>query len=446
LVLGIPESGVHFLLVVVPSILLVYVIYLFGREAFNEKIGVYAAAASAFVWTYLFWTARFQPDFGSMVFQMLALFFFWKLFKQPGMKPAVLAGVCTALGFYFKISALIVPLSVLLYVCIKDGPAFLKNKYYWTAFLSFVMVLLPFLLWQMIAFDNAVAFAPSYIEGTDKAGREYGWQTLSYFQLFPKTLFFLLFLIGIAVCIFRMALSLDVLWKQKEKLLDAGLFSLIILMVTSLFYIFYIQGVIEDRWVFLLVPFVFYFSAAGIAFIEDRIKPYSRYLGILLVIVLFAFFIVAQVKDSSALIENKKASYLPVKEASLWIKEHSIPDETIFSISYTQTTAYAEREVHSYSGPTSEEGFIELLQEKKPDYLMISLFEPHPAWTLQQLRSPDGSSILVLPYFNSTVQISSQGQIIGINLKPVIERDGARFEYAYPLDTVNGVFVYKVNW
>src|SRR3989344_9246841 len=103
--IGFSELMLKFFLVVLPSVFLIYTIYWFGKETFGEKIGLIAAAASTFVWTYLFWSLRFQPDFWSMSFQMISLIFFWKMFKggTDEKKWAVYAGIFAALGFYFKI-------------------------------------------------------------------------------------------------------------------------------------------------------------------------------------------------------------------------------------------------------------------------------------------------------------------------------------------------------
>ena len=88
----------------------------------------------------------------------------------------------------------------------------------------------------------------------------------------------------------------------------------------------------------------------------------------------------AQVMHSNSLIKNKEPSYLPVKEAGLWLKENSDKDDLILSVSYTQTTYYSERDVDSFSIHLSGEEFNDYIKEKHPKYLQYSLFEMHPNW------------------------------------------------------------------
>ena len=398
LTLGLAEQALKFLLVLIPSTLSILVIYLLGKELFDKRIALMAASASVFIWPFLFWTARFQPDFFSLGFQLLSILFFWKLFKTNKTSHAVYAGLFTAIAFYFKISALLVPLSILIFVLFKDGFSFIKNKNYWISFVSFIIALIPFAIWQYIMFGNPFAFAPSYIEGTGIGqGWEFGWMVLKFFYVFPKSLFFILFLLGIILVTFKILISFDLILKEKSKRFNAHIFSLIFLLVTTLFYIFYIRGTIEDRWVFLIIPFILFFSSYSLSFIYDASKKYNKIAASVVIILLFSVFIYYQMQHSDALIKVKKDSYLPVKESSLWIKEHSNPEDKILSNSYTQATTYSEREVIPYPAlvknesevysfiPSKKEMMVKILEEKKPKYLVVSAFENHPDWTNEWL-------------------------------------------------------------
>lgn len=55
---GLGEQTIKFLLVVIPSIALVYVVYLLGKDMYDEKIGLIAAFLTATSWTLIFWTDR----------------------------------------------------------------------------------------------------------------------------------------------------------------------------------------------------------------------------------------------------------------------------------------------------------------------------------------------------------------------------------------------------
>lgn len=410
--IGLAETASKFLLVLVPSVVVILIIYLLGKEMFSKKVALIAAFTSAFIWSFLFWSIRFQPDFFSLSFQLLSILFFWKLFKENKRSYALYAGLFAALGFYFKISALLVPLSIVIFVVYKDGISFMKNKGYWIALLSFIVALIPFSLWQYIIFGNPVAFAPSYIGGTGIGqGWEWGWMVLQFFYQFPKVPFFILFLLGAVLALFNLLVSFDLVLKHKEKRLDPHLFSLILLVVIALFYIFYIRGTIEDRWVFLIIPFIMYFAASGLVYLMEKAAKYHKQASIVILILFLALFVYYQMQHTNSLIEAKKTSYLQVKESSLWLKENSHPDDKILSNSYTQATAYSEREIIPYPAlvkdenssyayvPSTKDMMDRLLEEKKPRYLVVSVFERHPDWTQAWMNENIHRLQLVKAYF-----------------------------------------------
>lgn len=392
--LGLGEGSLKFLLVLLPSVCTIGLIYFVGKELFGKRIALIAAAASSTVWSFLFWSIRFQPDFFSLSFQLLSVLFFWKTFKEGKRSFAILTGLFVALAFYFKISALLVPLSFLIFILLKEGLLFVQNKNYWIIFFSFLISLIPFGIWQYALFGNPAAFAPSYIGGTGIGqGWEWGWGTLDFFYQFPKPLFFVLFLVGLARFLIRVAISADLYIKNKEMRLDPALFSSILLLVVALFYIFYIRGVIEDRWVFLIIPFIMYFSAKGLDTIAEKTRNLHPHAPLIVIILALIFLTYAQVQHTHSLIDIKKTSYLPVKEASLWIKQNSAPTDTVLSNSYTQATVYAERKILPYPAlvrnesdsysyiPSRKEMLDKLVAENHPKYLMVSVFERHPDWT-----------------------------------------------------------------
>ena len=97
---GFGETALKFLLVVLPSVALVWVTYLLGKEMFERKVGLIAAFGTSIVWSILFWSVRFQPDFFSVTLQMLALLFFWRFIKSNSPKLAIYTGLFSVVAFY----------------------------------------------------------------------------------------------------------------------------------------------------------------------------------------------------------------------------------------------------------------------------------------------------------------------------------------------------------
>ena len=387
---GFAEIFIKFLIVVLPSFALVYCIYLLGKEMYDEKVGLIAALLASVSWTWVFWSARFQPDFASMTFQVLAVLFMWKYWKNEKMKFIILAGLFTALGFMFKLSALLVPMSFMAFIAIKDRLYAFKNKDYYIYSISFLAPLIPYFIWAKFYFGTAAAFSQGYGVSTQLG---FGWYVLKFLLfksesnpqgLFPSMIIFILFVLGLILAL-KFLLYADVLVKDRKKCFDPGLFNVVTIVVVAAWYIFWIRAA-EDRWVFLWMPFIFIMVGNASMFIYNYGKKYSKIISIILVLGLLAWGSYAQFSHGRDLIESKKESYGPVKEAALWMRERSEQSDKIFSVSYPQTSYYSERDVLTSAdieGISSAEEFNDFIQKEKPKFVELSIFETHEPWMYQ---------------------------------------------------------------
>ena len=452
--LGLGESALKFMLSLLPSLVLVVATYYLGKELFNSQVALIGALGTGFVWSLIFWSLRFQPDFFSVTLQIMAFLFFWKFIKKPSNNSAIYTGLFCAAAFYFKISALLVPLCMGLFLLYKDGWKIVKDKNNWVILGAFLVGLIPFMIWQLIKFGNPFAFGVTY-SGDFNEGRSLGWMVFNFFYSFkdasysfPKLLFFLFFLFGLMTFLSKKLISFDLVLKDKSLRSDGQTFSFIVLLVVSAFYLFYIRGTIEDRWVFIIIPFIFFFAGESIIYIKNKINNHSKIFSLLFLFVVIALFLFSQIGYANNLIKSKKDTYYPIKDSSLLIKENSDPSEKILSISYTQATAYSEREIITYSDMPLE-NFTKILNEKRPSYIMVSLWEPHhPAWILQQVSNEEGYQGTLFPYFNSSIIISPQGQLVQYDVKNNVSNDFAEFTLFYPVipNEYNGVLVYKIDY
>ena len=105
-----------------------------------------------------------------------------------------------------------------------------------------------------------------------------------------------------------------------------------------------------------------------------------------------------QIARVDPLIKQKKDSFLQVKDAGLWIKENSIPSDTVISASIPQNTYYSERVTYDFyvNNLQNETAFYDKIKEIKPKYLVISAFESGftPNWAYSW---PQNNSDLVTP-------------------------------------------------
>lgn len=385
---GAPEVFIKILLVMLPSIALVFSIFLLGKEMYNERIGLIAATLASVSWTLVFWSNRFQPDFLSMTLQVLSIYFMWEYLKNPSYKPIILSALFAALAFYFKISALLVPLIFAVFLLLKDRlSAFTKKEYYVFALVFFV-TLIPYFIWSYMTFNTPFAFTTGYIQPVAES-TPFGWYNLKFYYNLTTGLTFILFLIGTLYAL-KFLLYADKIAKKKELTMDPDIFSILAFLLISAFYIFHIKNT-DDRWVFLWLPFIFFMVGHSLEIIMNYVKRFGKGISVALVMALLAVAIYGQLTHASLLIDLKKTSYAPVKESALWIKDKQNPQDVIITQSYTQATYYSERTIlnHDYfKNESALNSFIESFPEKNSAkiYVIVSAFEYHFPWFTKWLE------------------------------------------------------------
>lgn len=374
--IGSSATVIKFLLITIPSLALVYLIYLLGKEMFNVKIGLIAGVLTAASWTLLFWSTRFQPDFLSMSFQVLAVLFMWKFWKTDSTKLVLWAGVFSALGFYFKVSALLVPLTFILFIFVKEGfKAALNKKYYYYS-LAFIATLIPYFTWSYFVFRDPFAFRAGYSSGVQNA-TPFFWSVIPFMPSMLDTVAFIAFIIGLLVA-FKFLLYIDILVKDRKMRIDPNIFSICALVVVSAFYIFYIRG-IEDRWVFLWLPFMFFLIAQVLVIVYSYLRPYGKTLAAVVMLAVLLGSVYLEVSHNQDLTQNKKDSYLQIAQAGTWIGQHSSPGDFILATSWTQIQYYSDRQSMTFDAPTAAD-FEKQVAEKHPRYLEASIFENLSPW------------------------------------------------------------------
>lgn len=447
---GSSELSVKFLLVLVPSIVLTIVIYFFVKELYNKKIALFAAFFSSINWSLIFWSNRFQPDYISMCFQVLALYFacvFWKGNKSN--KTLSLIGIFAALGFQFKVSGMIVLGIIFVFSLIKDRLSIIKSKEYWKIFGWFLVGMIPQFILSSMFFGNPLSiFLDSGYAQVITEERQLGWQVFSFLTLFgsvfPKNILFFLLVFGIG-------LSLSFLFNLKSIMVDrkfnSDLFVFIGLTSIIAFYLFYIRGSIEDRWVFLLIPFIYALFGKALSSIHLFLSKYSRFISVVFIIFILLLASHSHISYSSSLIKDKKSTYSEIKEACLFLKENSNPEDKVFSVSLTQCTAYSERQTITYAR-MSIENFTNLLNYEEPRFIMVSIIEPnHPDWIVKQVKNDEGFQGILFPYFNSSIIISPQNQIVQYDIKDKFSINGVNYDLVYPNNNnFGGILVYEIGY
>jgi len=385
ILLGLNETWIIFLLSLLPSVIIVFLVFLLGKTMINTRVGLIASAFVATSWNFIFWSNRAQPDFLTLMFQLLTIYYFWNMLKlqkiedmnKKKIKYSILAGIFSAAGFYFKISALLIPISLLVFLLLKDKLKIFVKKEYWIYAISFLAGLVPYFIWAYYKFGSILAFTTGYSNAI--IGRmPFAFHTITFFQVFGLGVMFLIFLAGLLLCL-KALMYLDILVKTDE--LDIRMFLLTLMIIVISFYTFYIRA-IEDRWIFILLPIMAIICGMILDKVYSWISEYGNWKWIIVIIIcgLLCWSSVEQFNYSETIITGKMKSYSDVKLAAEWMRDNSLPTEIIMSISYPQTIFYSQRHVETYSSMSWLE-FMEYVNENKPRYITFSNWEPYqPPW------------------------------------------------------------------
>lgn len=377
--MGLGELTVKFLIVVLPAFLVVLFTYFLIKEMYDEKIALITAFITSVSWIHLFYSQRIMTDSIGLLFGILAFFCFWKGYiKEKGKKYIWLTGVFIALSFLIRLTGILYGAILVVFLFITERFKPLKNKNLWFILILFILTIIPYLLWSQSYFGTPFAFQKGYAGGA--GDRPIGWHLIRFVYDYPEFIFFIFFLLGLLTLI-PMFLSLDIMLFDKNKEYYNDLFMLLSIIFVLFFFIYFLRDA-ENRWLIAMSISIFTFSAKGILLVYNQVKKnIGKSIAILVLILILIIGTYYQLKHTDMIIKVKKDSYLPVKEAGLWIKQNSNKGDIILSISEPQTVYYSERETLRFQFMTEQE-FEKLVEEKKPKYMIVSIFENgHPEWS-----------------------------------------------------------------
>lgn len=128
----------------------------------------------------------------------------------------------------------------------------------------------------------------------------------------------------------------------------------------------------------------------------------SKILTYTVMIFLLVMACYSHISYGDVVIKNKVLGYDEVREASLWLKDNSNPEDLVYSQSRPYFTYYAERYTKSVHRDfdiylMGEEEFVAEIKELEADFLMLSIYEPHPEWMMDFPGRYNLSLLFVIP-------------------------------------------------
>ena len=462
--IGFGEATIKLLLEVVPSIASVVLVYLICKEMYKDKrIGLVASFLLAVFWDYLFNTTRFHVDVPALFFGLLTIYVFWKgyenkerIFGKINPWWAIpLAVIFAVVTYSIRRGYFLFGGFILIYMLsTKNWKELAKEKYNWIG--AVMGVALFFIVERTIFYSEIAGVAGKYYHeelpinlidplGVFKA-------SLSFGTIFSSILFYI-FLIGLAVLVFELALSFGHIRNDKEK--KADLFHLITIAVTLALFIFILRtkGTFgEVRWYYPLMLGAFVCVSRGGIFISQFFKKYSKNISAIILILLIGIGGYYQLKTADSVIKDKVETYEGMREAGLLLKEISGEEDKIITLGQPQVEYYSERgTIHARewvdADSASPEHLAKTLEKIKETpnakYLVISFSEPgYPDWMKRIGTVNMNGQILIatweIPFMETKIDL--------INNKQDIKAGGTIEGVTFTLvDIKRDVFIYKID-
>ncbi len=226
---------------------------------------------------------------------------------------------------------------------------------------------------------------------------------------------FVMLIIGVFYFFIDLFVGFDKIYQNE--LLQNKFF--VLLWILSLFLIMgYIGAVsyVEQRYITAGLPFLFLIAVSLFVWAEDVLSNYlklNKKFVIFTILLIIIFLSIPNLNLANSMIDQKKTSYMEVKQAGEWIKENSNTADIVISTSLPQITYYSERSTYPFDiwnardnkekekfakYGDGEEGFNEFLKEYKPRYLILSIFESHDEWMYKYPQKQNNTLIPVQVY------------------------------------------------
>lgn len=424
--IGVGEIGMR-ILVVLLSTGIVFVSYFLISEMFNKKLALLTSLGITLSWVFLFFTGRLLTEIPATFFLLTALLFFWKGFmKNSGTKYFILFGIFAALTVLTRMQYLMFVIPILLLVLVREKHKIFVNKKLWLSVIIFIIILLPHLYLYNKHFGNPLLDLTNYylgIEGVSKTG-EVGVELAKtsdlflyinnlpyildanqkgYSSLFAISPLYFLFIIGFFLFFIDLFLGFD---KISSNETIQKKFFILSFIVLSFLFLGYMAPQLEQRYIMPVIPFLFFIIVYPFYYIKEISKINPKTITIVFLIILLVVLI-PNYKFGFSLIESKKLSYMEVKQAGLWIKQNSVPEDIIIGSGLPQLTYYSERSVYPFElayrrdlTKGNESDLDKFILEKKPKYLVASAYEREEPWALSYPQKHQDILIPVQVYPN----------------------------------------------
>ncbi len=379
--------------VIVSSLGLVFM-YLVTEKLFNKETGIVSALLLSVFYLHLFYTTKLLLDAFAVTFWLISIYFFITGYlNKENNKRFYLSAFFGAVGVFFYNQTIALFITYLIFLLIVERLNLFKKKKFYMFGIIALLTFSPNFILNQVLYDNPTEFITKGISTGDVLTADYSGNLIEFLKYFPNYLGWMLliiFIISLFLVFYDLFLGIDIIIKKPDLESKKKLF-LFLWLIISFLVIVKIVGHFEDRYIMATFAPVFIIISLGLYQIKEwSINKFkNKYLVYALIILLLLIISISQVKLADNIIKSKKDSFKELKDAGLWIKENSMPSETILASTTPVMIYYSERKIVDF--PEKEEDFRDLLLRKKPKYMVISVFTGSPSYV---------NNLMTYEYFN----------------------------------------------
>ena len=468
--LGFSEAPIKFLVEIIPSIILIYLTYKIVLLIYNnKKLALVSSFLMAVFWNILFNSMRFHVGVPALLLAFLAIYVFFqgyerkqKIFGKINPNWAIpITLILVVLTYSIRRGYFLFGFFFLFYMLATHPiKKLLKDKYNWIG-LALSIVLFFFIektIFTQLIFDSAGTYyhPESAITGIDL--QVFGLFFSNIFNPYANYLLYL-FYFGSLLIVLNVFFSLGYIKKRRNNFkLKGDIFFLISLIVTMSYFIFYQRSPgIDPRWYYpiLLSSFVC-IARASLSipifvkkYTKNNLKKYSKAISTLAVIFVIFFLLSGayfQVKQADQITKSKIPSFNGLRQASLFVKEISQPDDVIVCVSRPQPAYYAERltirpgeKDGKYDVEITLNNFLNYLKDPvngKLKFMIVTFSQSHhPIW-MQRIQGNQWQ----IPFMDTIIDFQTGQQ--------KIEKTKSYSEYGITFNLLtikDDAFVYEIQ-
>ena len=412
--IGINETGVRFLLELLPSIISVFLVYLIGKELYDKKVGLMASFIFSVLWIHLFYTVRLLVHMQEVIFLFAGIYYFIKSTKEEKIiyKYFILSLIFLSIGTLFRYTNGII-FFVYFIMLIIEKKLLLNHKKFWISGIIGILPILIFFLINLTTYGNIfpALLGGDYLNpaGSDETPAPYALNLLKNIpiylsgfyimdvpnisiKLLVTSLFFFFFLIGIFIALFEIIIGYNFIVKNRR--LKNNLLLILILVVVYSFFIFYMK-LAEDRYFFPTAISLVCFAAIGLNSFYSIIKKYSKPLAICLILLILISGAYFQLKFADELINSKKQSFLQIRQGFEWMKSNVPEGSSVAGLGIEPYVIYYSK----LKTVTLQSEFNQSLIEEA-DYIILHAFTPQEPYLINYVQNNSNKWILEKAFFS----------------------------------------------